>query len=182
MLHCLVSILLVETAICLLIFRNLPLRSRRMYTQIYICTVKVKNDAFSDLLSDPTNAEKSAAFRAARRLLTDRLRNIKEEWWLKQSQKMQSLADCRQHREFFGCIKSIFGPYVRSANTLVDPDSNSPCTQPEDIMNLWRNHFSRLLNRPTAIDWATVNGLTQQPIRDSLSSSSERYEVRKAVL
>ena len=47
--------------------------------------------------------------------------------------------------------------------------------RPEDIMNLWRNHFSRLLNRPTLIDWTTANGL---PWR----SSFERYEIRNAIL
>ncbi|KAA3670290.1 uncharacterized protein DEA37_0004806, partial [Paragonimus westermani] len=143
--------------------------------------VREKNAAFATCTMDPGNGAKKTRFRNIRRQLAERVRGIKDNWWRKQGERMQGFADRRQHKEFYDSLKAIFGPSIQSTKALVDVDTGCSCSQPEDIMGIWRKHFGSLLNRPTTIDWATVNSLPQQDVKSSLALAPDLLELQRAI-
>ena len=143
--------------------------------------VKLKNTAFDHVVSDPNNSWNKSVFLRSRALLTQRLRVIKNEWWSRQAEKMQGFADRRQSKEFYESIKAVFGPRVQSTTTMTDDKTGATCSQPSEVMQIWRNHFNGLLNRPCNVDWTTVNSVPQQPIKAHLSDKPDIDEVQRAL-
>ncbi|KAA3670999.1 uncharacterized protein DEA37_0003259 [Paragonimus westermani] len=94
---------------------------------------------------------------------------------------MQEFADRQQHKEVYDSLKAIFGPSIKSTKALVDVDTGYSCSQPEDIVGIWRKHFGSLLNRPTIIDWATVNSLPQQDVKSLLALVPYLLELKRAI-
>ena len=94
---------------------------------------------------------------------------------------IQEYADRWQHKEFYDSLKAIYGPRIESARLLLDPVSNIPSSQPEDIMEIWHDHFCGLLNQPSSIDWPTVEALAQHEMKDSLAREPSLSEVQKAL-
>ena len=74
-------------------------------------------------------------------------------------------------------LKAIYGPRIESARLLLDPLSNIPPSQPEDIMKIWRDHFCWLLNQPSSIDWPTIEALTQHETKNSLARERSLSQV-----
>jgi hypothetical protein len=119
--------------------------------------------------------------RKARLELVHHLRQIKNDWWTEQSQKMQSFADRRQSKEFFDSLKVIFGPIIRPVQTVIDSKCGQKMTQTSDILSVWKSHFSTLLNQHATIDWECLNNLPQQPIKSTMDTPPTVTEMKLAM-
>ena len=143
--------------------------------------VKLKNTAYEHVINDPTSRWNKSVFLRSRTLLTQSLRSLKNEWWIRQAEQMQTFVDRRQTKEFYDSLKTVFGPRFQSTATMTDSVTGVSCSQPSEVMEIWRDHFKNLLNRPCNIDWETVHSVTQQPIRSHMSDVPDLDEVRKAL-
>ncbi|KAA3673898.1 uncharacterized protein DEA37_0003793 [Paragonimus westermani] len=68
---------------------------------------------------------------------------------------------------FYDSLRAIFGPSLRSIKAVVNVDTGCSCTQLDDIMKVWHQHFGNLLNRLATIDLVTLNSLSQQAVKSS---------------
>ena len=143
--------------------------------------VREKNELFARSIADPGNLNLREQFINSRHLLTHELRQIKNGWWKKQSELIQGYADRRQGKEFYNSLKMIYGPLVQPNRSLLNVDSGVLCTQPQEIMTIWKHHFCNLLNRPVNIDWMTVDNLPQRTTKISMDRPPDLAEMRKAI-
>ncbi|KAA3670761.1 uncharacterized protein DEA37_0015017 [Paragonimus westermani] len=114
--------------------------------------VQEKNATFATSTMDPATGAMNARFQSIRHQLAECLPGIKDNWWRKQPTK-----------------------------ALVDVDTDCFCTQPENLMKVWRKRFGSLLNHPTTIDWVAVNSLPQQDFKSSLDLAPDLLGLQSAV-
>ena len=143
--------------------------------------VKLKNQAHAMLQEDPMNSQSELLFKQARNNLNKQLREIKDEWWRTQSEMTQLYADRRQYKEFYASLKTVFGPSVQSLDVLIEPLSGNVQTSGAGIRSVWCDHFYKLFNRSSSINWTAVDRVPQRPIKPMLDRTPDLPELEGAL-
>ena len=140
-----------------------------------------KNIAYKKSIQNPACSTAQENFRDVKNEFTERLRQLKNEWWMKMSREVQFYADNRQQRNFFESLKRIYGPKTRCIQMLEDTLTNEKLTKTSDITAAWKSHFSTLLNRPTDVNWTRVDGLHQYEIKTQMDNPPTMTELQTAI-
>ena len=69
-----------------------------------------KCKAFSSWHRDYRNQQKRDHYRDMRRQVQQKVRGMKNDWWIRKSEELQRLADMNNSKEFFAATRKIYGP------------------------------------------------------------------------
>nr|VZI49464.1 unnamed protein product [Spirometra erinaceieuropaei] len=115
-------------------------------------------------LDHPTD-DNRAAFYRCRRLIQHRLREMQDAWTARKAEETQGYANRNEWRNF-SAIKAVYGPPTKGTAPL---------------LNRWIEHFRGVLNRPSTISDAAVDGLPQVETNVDLDFPPSLQETIRAV-
>ena len=69
----------------------------------------------------------------------------------------------------------------RKTAPLYSIDGSTLVTDMEDILNLWQEHFSELLNRESRVELETIDNVLQTLVRTELDDQPLLEDVQKAI-
>ena len=110
-----------------------------------------------------------------------RLRDMQDFWLSKKANEIQSFADRKDMKKFFGALKTIHGPQSSRTTTFLSADGTSLLTDKEAILKRWIEHFDGVLNRPSSSNDAAINRLPQVECNPLLDEFPAVFETVKAI-
>ena len=128
-------------------------------------------------------------FRNASRTCQKVLREMQNTWWRKKAEEIQAYSDQRDMRRFYAATKRIYGPTRSSINHLKDVDGTTVLSEPDRILERWKNHFDTLLNNhsTTPADLLrnsprapTQHWMSEPPTPDTPNKAMKRMKPFKA--
>ena len=85
---------------------------------------------------------------------------MKNNWWSKLSEELQSFADQNKSREFFAATRKLYGPTNNGVRPVMCKDGNI-CKDKQGIKERWKEHFSELLNQTAVVDPSVIDKIPQ---------------------
>ena len=79
---------------------------------------------------------------------------MQDSWLRKEADEIQSFADRKDMKKFFGALKTVYDPQSLGTTPLLSADGTSLLTDKEAILKRWAEHFDGVLNRPSSINEA----------------------------
>ena len=107
-----------------------------------------------------------------------RLRHLKDSWWKAKAEELQKAADNNNTKEFYACLKKVYGPQSKASSSLLSADEMELITDENKILQRWAEHFSEVFSREPAADPAAINPLEQQPVLIELDCPLSVSEVK----
>ena len=104
---------------------------------------------------------------------------MQDSWLSKKADEIQSIADTKDMKKFFGALKTIYGPQSSGTTPLLSVDETSILTDKEAILKRWAEHFDGVLNRPSSITDEAINKLPCNSLLDELPTVSETVKAIK---
>ncbi|XP_072166150.1 uncharacterized protein [Diadema setosum] len=132
-------------------------------------------------LNDPTSASKKAVFCNIRRKVQLELRQMQDAWFSDKADEIQSYADRNDMKNFYGALKTVYGPISPGWSPLLIADGNVLITDQKKVLERWAEHFRSVLNRPSVISEEAIARLPPVPINNSLADIPTEAEVEEAV-
>ena len=132
-------------------------------------------------LSDPTSSQKLSALKNIKATIQRELRRMQDNWLSRKADEIQSYADKNDSKNFYSSLKAIYGPTSSGSSPLLSADGNTLVTDREKILGRWAEHFSDILNRPSAINDEAIARLPQVPVNTALDEPPTEAEVAKAI-
>ncbi|BHF63258.1 hypothetical protein SprV_0200625000 [Sparganum proliferum] len=140
----------------------------------------VKNRLHKAYVDHPTDDNK-AAFYCSRRLVQQRLREMKDAWTARTSEEIQGYADRNEWKNFFSAIKDAYGPPTKSTAPRLSADGSTLLTEKTQILQRWAEHFRGVLTRRPTISDAAIDRLLQVETNVDLDLPPSLQETVRAV-
>ena len=139
-----------------------------------------KNQAHSEWVRCGTLASKQR-FKALQATVQRELRNMEDEWWNKKADEIQAYADTGNSKELFSAIKKIYGPQPSNTCPLLSADGSTLIKDRVGLTNRWREHFCKLLNRPSDVDQEALNAIPNHDPITELDNPPSLLELQRAI-
>lgn len=139
-----------------------------------------RNKAYAATLGTRVTRRMRSNLVEARRVLQRRLRELRNNWWLRKAEELQGYADARDYRSFYAELKKIYGPPI-TAPAPVLSSTGALLTSASDIANRWREHYELLLNCDPDVDEHALDNLDQMPINIDLAEPPSFEETKQAL-
>eukprot|EP00921_Rhytidocystis_pertsovi_P026473 GHVQ01042707.1.p1 GENE.GHVQ01042707.1~~GHVQ01042707.1.p1 ORF type:complete len:357 (+),score=36.41 GHVQ01042707.1:540-1610(+) len=94
---------------------------------------------------------------------------------------MQSLADENNHKEFYACLKKVYGMQQVSLQPLWGRDKDVRHSTTCDILNRFKEHFNSILNQVRHVAGDVFRNIKQRSARTDMATTPTQTEVRKAI-
>ena len=140
-----------------------------------------KRSAYQAHLAQPSCAQKKAAFRRICNSLQRNLREIRNEWWTKLSERTQLYADTGDYKKFYETLKAVYGPSFQIQSPLRSADGQELLTDRESILNRWSEHFHTLFSTSRTVQREAIDRIPQQPPKMELDVAPTLQETVKAI-
>lgn len=121
-----------------------------------------------------------ARYSKLKRELQRLTRQLKNEWWKKQAEEIQTMHDKHDIRGMFQGIKKLCGPTIKSTRAVKDLEGKV-LVEPEAILKRWTEHFYTLLNQFSEVDEKVLENIPQREVDEKLAAPPLRKEVVKAI-
>ena len=132
-------------------------------------------------ISDPSSSVKHGAFKEIRNTVQRKLRTMQDVWLSNKADEIQGYADSHDSRKFYSAIREVYGPSTPGQSPLLSLDGKALITEKSQILQRWAEHFSSVLNRPSAINEEAINRLPQVPVDTSLDELPTLQETKDAI-
>ena len=96
------------------------------------------------------------------------VRALKNDWWQRRAEKMQSMADNHNYRGLFAGLKAIYGPKSNAVSPVKSVDGSKLLTDLQDIRARWKEQFNNLLNQEGSAHPDACQQLKRKPTRNEL--------------
>ena len=106
---------------------------------------------------------------------------MQDNWLSRKADEIQSYADQNDSKNFYSTLKAIYGPASSGSPPLLSADGSTMVTNREKILERWAEHFSGILNCPSAINDEAIGRLPQVPVNTALDEPPTEAEVIKAI-
>ena len=126
--------------------------------------------ALRDHLNDPWNETKKEKHRELEAKLQTRTQDLKNQWWVNKSHKIQSLADCNNTQDFLQGTKAIFGLSHQGPVPLHTRDGSILLKDQKEINARLKEHFEELLNSYTNPNFEAIDLIPPHSSKDSLGA------------
>ena len=80
------------------------------------------------------------------------LRKMKNDWWNKISNEVQSAFDKSDSKTLYSLLHQAIGPKSSPVVPMKSMDGNSTIKDPEGILKRWSEHFTKLFFNPSVVD------------------------------
>ena len=131
-------------------------------------------------INDKTNTAKKSAYTRARSCAQAKLCKMKNDWWQRKAEMLQSAADRHDLKIFYNELKAVYGP-VKPCSTPVRDMDGTLLTDKAHILKCWADHFQTVLNQPSHFDDHVLDELPSWPVDEGLDAAPTLDEVRKSV-
>jgi hypothetical protein len=146
--------------------------------------VDAKRNAYVDMIHRDirTTMGKKAKLKylKLKRELQCRVRQLKNEWWQRQAEEIQTLHDKHDIKGMFQGIKKLCGPTMKSTQAVKDLEGNV-LVEPEAILKRWTEHFYTLLNQFSEVDEKVLEHIPQREVDEKMAEPPTMEEVHKAI-
>ena len=115
-----------------------------------------------------------------RRTVQAKLRKMKDTWYSRRAEEIQSYAESKNSRCFYNALKTIYGPQSSGSSPVLSADGSTLYTDKDKILKRWAEHFNNVLNRPSSINEAAIARLPQAVPNMTLVNTISEDEVLKA--
>ena len=139
-----------------------------------------KHHLHKTFLNDPSSQSKRDAYKAVRRTVQAKLRKMKDTWYSRRAEEIQSYAESNNSRCFYNALKTIYGPQSSGSSPVLSADGSTLYTDKDKILKRWAEHFNNVLNRPSSINEAAIARLPQAVPNMTLVNTISEDEVLKA--
>ena len=110
-----------------------------------------------------------------------KLRKMQNEWLSNKADEIQGFANNHDSKNFYSGLREVYGPSSPSQSPLLSLDGNRLITDKNEILQRWAEHFSNVLNRPSAINEEAINRLPQVPVNTLLDDPPSVEETEAAI-
>ena len=117
----------------------------------------------------------------AKHKVQKRLRQLKETWWRKKAEELQTASDTKNVKEFYSKLKEVYGPRSKATSPLLDSDGKTLLVDDDKILQRWVDHYSEVLNRPPSSDPDVINSIPQRSLIDELDAVPNISETKAAI-
>ena len=107
-----------------------------------------KHQKHKAYLSDTISVSNKVAYSNICKAVQTRLRDMQDSWLSSKADEIQSFADRKDMKKFFGALKTVYGPQSSGTTPLLSADGTNLLTDNEAILKRWTEHFDSVLNRP----------------------------------
>ena len=142
--------------------------------------MNAKRSALRVWQSDYRNKQKRSQYHDNRSKVQNKVRRLKNDWWVRKSEEIQTLADKNCTREFFAATRKLYGPSSIGARPIAVKDGTI-CKEKEQIKARWGEHFGELLNQETPVNENVLDKIPQLQTNESLALPPTIDELRKAI-
>jgi hypothetical protein len=146
--------------------------------------VDAKRIAFTEMIGQDIRTtlgkKAKAKYLKLKRELQCRVRRLKNEWWQRQAEEIQTLHDKHDTKGMFQGIKKLCGPTMKSTQAVKDLEGNV-LVEPEAILKRWTEHFDMLLNQFSEVDEKVLENIPQREVDEKLADPPTLDEVDKAI-
>lgn len=142
--------------------------------------ISKKNKLFHETLRNSATQATKDRFKTARAELQRKLRQMKDNWWNRKAEEIQSLADRNDSGAFFASLKEVYGPRGSSAEPVKSIDGSVLITEKGKIMERWKEHFERLLNPDSSAE-DDAGDIPQMPVRNHMDKLPTMEELNLAI-
>ena len=142
--------------------------------------MKQKRESFQAWQKNFRNKQLQTDYHIARSEIQKRVRKLKNDWWIKKSEELQTLAVSHCSKEFFAATRKSYGPSSGGARPISGKDG-TVYKEREKILRRWGEHFSELLNQESIVNDNITNTLPQARIRYDLADPPTMTELHKAI-
>lgn len=91
---------------------------------------------------------------------------MQDSWWASKADEVQRYADMNNSKQIFSLIKAVYSPPKLTSSPLLSADGKTLLKDKSSILDRWREHFTNLLNRPSAVDPVALDLIPQKPPLD----------------
>ena len=140
-----------------------------------------KQKAFVEWQNAPSSISKRDKFKHLQRQAQTSLRKMQDEWWERKADEVQRYADTQNSKLFFSAIKEVYGPPKPCTAPLLSADGSTLLKEKTSINARWREHFSNLLNRPSAVAPQALDLIPQKNTVHCLDLPPTMDEVLRAI-
>ncbi|XP_076049523.1 uncharacterized protein LOC143030250 [Oratosquilla oratoria] len=130
---------------------------------------------------DTNSIHKKLQFKEAKSAVQSRTRSMKNDWFTRKAQELQSLADTHNTHEFFKAAKTMDGPSTVGPVPLRTKDGSTLLKDKRKIKTRWEEHFSELFNNDSPVDETIFGEIPQHPIHHDLADAPQLPEVVKSI-
>ncbi len=118
-----------------------------------------KRHAYKAHQDDPLSTAKKDPLRNKRSTIQQKLRQMQDSWLSNKADEIQGYADRKDMKNFYACIKEIYGPTTSRSAPILSADGSNLITDKDRILERWAEHFDSVLNRPSTINDEAINRL-----------------------
>ncbi|BHF80231.1 hypothetical protein SprV_0702335500 [Sparganum proliferum] len=143
--------------------------------------LRIKKDCLHKAYVDRPTNDNRAAFYHRRRLVQQRLCEMRETWTTLKAEKIQGYMGHNEWMNIFAAIKATYGPPTKGTAPLLSADGSTLLTEKTQIVQLWAEHFRGVLNRPSDISDAAIDRLPQVEANVDVNLPPSLQETIRAV-
>ncbi|CAH1233287.1 Hypp666 [Branchiostoma lanceolatum] len=140
-----------------------------------------KRKAYIDWQNHPNCESRHDRYKSYKARVQKELRTMRDKWWEQKAEEMQQYTETNNSKMLFGAIKTIYGPTRSKTAPLTSADGSTVIKDKEGIRERWKEHFSKLLNRPSTVDQTVLEQIPQRTVREDLDLPPSEEEVRTAI-
>ena len=106
----------------------------------------------------------TAAYKVACRLLQNRTRALKSDWWERKAVELQRAADRNDMKSFYNGLEEVWGPKKKGPVHLKSTDGMETFSDSKRVVERWSEHFQfhKVLNVPGDIDHKALDNIPRQ--------------------
>ena len=127
-----------------------------------------KHAAHAACIRDPSSQKARATYRNLCSTAQVMLRNMKDSWWDKKAEELQSYADAHDAKSFHASLKAVYGPRSDNILPILSQDGQTLLIEQDKILSRWAEHFKHVLNAHSDIDLPTFHSLPQASTQQHL--------------
>ena len=127
-----------------------------------------RDQAHQRVLQTRSTRSTTAAYKDACRLLQQRTRALKTDWWERKAVELQRAADRNDMKGFYSGLKEVWGPKKKGPVQLKSTDGMETFSDSKRVVARWSEHFQKLLNVPGDINHEALDNIPQRITKTSL--------------
>lgn len=144
--------------------------------------LKKRHEAHMKHLANP-NEQTKKKYANARKLCQKEVRCIKDQWWKKKMEELQTFIDENDSHSLYDGIKKIVGP-VKKPLTIVKDAEGNEIKEKEKQLTRWNEHFQDVLNQPNTVQLCSLASIDPNliaPNPDVFDGPPNQQEIKDAI-